>query len=198
MLPCSTDWRGRSSSPARRCGSRTPSPPTAWGSRACGRTASPATARSCWSASPPPDDESLVRQLVQWHAYARRRGLDLDLVVLDERPGDAADAAQGRPPGRPRRPAARQAGRGVRPGRGQGPGRRRGAPRAAARVVLGGGRGSLAEQLERPTGSGRPPAAAGRDRRSRTVRARRGPPRRPRACCSGTASAGSRRTAAST
>jgi cellobiose phosphorylase len=34
-------------------------------------------------------DESLVRQLVQWHAYARRRGLDLDLVILDERPGGA-------------------------------------------------------------------------------------------------------------
>ena len=34
-------------------------------------------------------DEPLVHQLVQWHAYARRRGLDLDLVVLDERSGDA-------------------------------------------------------------------------------------------------------------
>ena len=49
-------------------------------------------------------DESLVRQLVQWHAYARRRGLDLDLVILDERPGDAADAAR-RPTSRPAPPA---------------------------------------------------------------------------------------------
>ena len=34
-------------------------------------------------------DEPLVHQLVRWHAYARRRGLDLDLVILDERSGDA-------------------------------------------------------------------------------------------------------------
>jgi cellobiose phosphorylase len=33
----------------------------------------------------------LVRDLVRWHDYARRRGMDLDLVVLDGRPGDAAD-----------------------------------------------------------------------------------------------------------
>src|SRR6516225_6840970 len=38
-----------------------------------------------------PDDLSLAHELVRWHAYARRRGLDLDLVVLDERPGAAAD-----------------------------------------------------------------------------------------------------------
>jgi hypothetical protein len=37
------------------------------------------------------DDESLVGHLLQWHAYARRRGLDLDLVILDERPGNDAD-----------------------------------------------------------------------------------------------------------
>ncbi len=37
------------------------------------------------------DDGSLVRQVVQWHAYARRRGLDPDLVILDERSGDDAD-----------------------------------------------------------------------------------------------------------
>ncbi len=75
----------------RSCGNRTPSPPTAWGSRACGRTPSPATFRSCWSGSQAADDEFLVRQLVQWHAYTRRRGLDLDLVILDERPGEAGE-----------------------------------------------------------------------------------------------------------
>jgi hypothetical protein len=48
-------------------------------------------------------DESLVRQLVQWHVYARRRGLDLDLVLLGARPGDAAKQlkAELRPPCRP-------------------------------------------------------------------------------------------------
>ena len=35
------------------------------------------------------DDGSLVRQVVRWHAYARLRGLDPDLVILDERPGGA-------------------------------------------------------------------------------------------------------------
>src|SRR5262249_53058151 len=30
------------------------------------------------------DGESLVRQVGSWHAYAHRRGLDPDLVILDE------------------------------------------------------------------------------------------------------------------
>src|SRR6516162_8334497 len=36
-----------------------------------------------------PDDLPLAHELARWHAYARRRGLDLDLVVLDQRPGAA-------------------------------------------------------------------------------------------------------------
>src|SRR5262249_7673209 len=36
-------------------------------------------------------DESLVRQLLQWHAYTRRRGLELDLVILDQRADEAAE-----------------------------------------------------------------------------------------------------------
>ena len=40
------------------------------------------------------DDGSMVRHVVQWHAYARRRGLDPDLVILDERPGGDADRLQ--------------------------------------------------------------------------------------------------------
>ncbi|MCM3901578.1 MAG: hypothetical protein ND866_07710, partial [Pyrinomonadaceae bacterium] len=40
------------------------------------------------------DDETVVRQLVQWHTYARGRGLNLDLVVLDERGGELADQLQ--------------------------------------------------------------------------------------------------------
>ncbi len=34
-------------------------------------------------------EERLVQQLVRWHAYARRRGLEADLVILDKRSGDA-------------------------------------------------------------------------------------------------------------
>jgi len=36
-------------------------------------------------------DERLVRQLLQWHAYTRRRGLELDLVILDQRADEAAE-----------------------------------------------------------------------------------------------------------
>src|SRR5262249_12113494 len=36
-------------------------------------------------------DESLVRQLLQWHAYTRRQGLELDLVILDQRADEAAE-----------------------------------------------------------------------------------------------------------
>ena len=34
---------------------------------------------------------SVVRQLLQWRAYTRRRGLELDLVILDQRAGEAAE-----------------------------------------------------------------------------------------------------------
>ena len=90
-------------------------------------------------------DEALVHQLVQWHAYARRRGLDLDLVILDERSGDAVARLktdlQGALLGKPggvfslatatvqKEDAMLLA--------------------AAARAVLGGGRGTLADQLLR-------------------------------------------------
>lgn len=37
------------------------------------------------------DDETVVRQLVRWSVYARRRGLKSDLVILDERGGEPAD-----------------------------------------------------------------------------------------------------------
>jgi len=94
-------------------------------------------------------DEPLVHQLMRWHAYARRRGLDLDLVILDQRSGDAVarlktdlqascgDLLLGKPGGVfilaaakiPKDDAVLLA--------------------AAARAVLGGGHGTLAEQLLR-------------------------------------------------
>ena len=104
------------------------------------------------------DDGLLVRHVVQWHAYARRRGLDPDLVILDERPGDdddrlLADLQEG--------PAGPLLGK---------PGGvfvldARKVPAddvvllmAAARAVLGGGRGSLADQLDnRPAVAALPP-----------------------------------------
>src|SRR5262249_56213361 len=40
------------------------------------------------------DDETVVRQLIQWRMYTRRRGLKLDLVILDERPGEPSERLQ--------------------------------------------------------------------------------------------------------
>ena len=94
------------------------------------------------------DDETVVRQLVQWRTYTRRRGLKLDLVILDERAGEPADRLR------------RELQTGV-------AGEMLGKPggvffltadkvptddavllAAAARAVLGGGRGSLTEQID--------------------------------------------------
>jgi cellobiose phosphorylase len=96
-----------------------------------------------------PDDESLVRQLVQWHAYTRSRGLNLNLVITDERPGDAGDqlrddlqdSAAGELLGTPGGLfviAAEKI-----------PADDRVLLAAAARAVLVGGHGSLADQMDR-------------------------------------------------
>jgi len=37
------------------------------------------------------EDETIVRQLLQWRTYTRRRGLNVDFVILDERVGEPAD-----------------------------------------------------------------------------------------------------------
>jgi cellobiose phosphorylase len=103
------------------------------------------------------DDGSLVRQLVRWHAYAHRRGLDPDLVILDERPGGAdrlkADLQAG--------PAGPRLGK---PGgvfvldAGKISADDAVLLTAAARAVFGGGRRSLADQLDsRPAVAALPP-----------------------------------------
>ena len=97
-------------------------------------------------------DESVVRQLVQWRTHVRRRGLELDLVILDERDGEAAQrlrtelqtgaatASLGKPGGIFVLAADRLSSDDAV------------LLAAAARAVLGGGRGSLADQLDhRPT-----------------------------------------------
>ena len=103
------------------------------------------------------DDEEVVRQLVRWHAYTRHRGLKLDLVILDERASEPADRLRN------------ELQRGV---AGELLGKSGGVfcltadkvatddtvlLAATARAVLGGGRGSLTEQIDRP-GSLRRPA----------------------------------------
>ena len=58
----------------------------------CGATRSPAICRSCCCGSRTPRISSLVRQLVQAHAYWRLQGLAVDLVILDEEPRLPADS----------------------------------------------------------------------------------------------------------
>jgi cellobiose phosphorylase len=114
-----------------------------------------------------PDDESLVRQLVRWHAYTRGRGLSLDLVIVDERPSDAGDRLKADLQGGVAGPLL---------GKPSGvfvlsaekvPADDRVLLAAAARAVLGGGRGSLADQIDRQPAAAtiappmtRPPVAA--------------------------------------
>ena len=93
-------------------------------------------------------DEAIVRQLVQWRIYTRRQGLKLDLVILDERAVELADLLRDELQAGPA-------------------GEMFGKPdgvffltadkvstdeavllAAAARVVLGGNRGSLTEQID--------------------------------------------------
>jgi cellobiose phosphorylase len=101
-----------------------------------------------------PADEGLVRQLVQWHAYTRSRGLNLDLVILDERPGDAGDRLRADLQGGVAGPLlGKQGGLFVLAAE-KIPAEDRVLLAAAGRAVLGGGRGSLADQI------GRRPAAA--------------------------------------
>jgi len=100
-------------------------------------------------------DETVVRQLIQWRMYTRRRGLKSDLVILDERPGELWERLQkevetgvareifGKPDGVFFLTAEKVA------------------PddkvllAAVARAILGGDRGSLSEQVDRGFGSSR-------------------------------------------
>ena len=105
------------------------------------------------------EDEPVVRQLLQWHAYARRRGLELDLVILDERIGEIVErlraelqngvvgAMLGKPGGVFLLSAEKLSGDDT------------SLFAAAARVVLGGGQGTLAKQLDQhhSDGPGLPP-----------------------------------------
>jgi cellobiose phosphorylase len=94
------------------------------------------------------DDETVVRQLVQWRTYTSRRGLTLDLVILDERAAEPADRL---------RTALETGVAGGMLGKSGGvfllsagnvPADDAVLLAAAARAVLGSGRGSLTEQID--------------------------------------------------
>jgi cellobiose phosphorylase len=94
------------------------------------------------------EDEILVRQLLQWRTYTRRRGMELDLVILDQRAGEAAERLRtelqtgvaGEMLGKP--------GGVFFLGAAEVPADHARLLAAAARAVLGSGRGSLAAQLD--------------------------------------------------
>jgi cellobiose phosphorylase len=95
----------------------------------------------------PGGDGALAHQLVQWHGYARRRGLDLDLVVLDERPDVPVDRLKGELQNGPAGPLLGKPG-GVFVLAGAAvPDEGRVLIEAAARAVLNSNRGSLTEQI---------------------------------------------------
>jgi cellobiose phosphorylase len=97
------------------------------------------------------EDEMLVRQLLQWRTYARSRGLQSDLVILDQRVGEAVERLQtelrsghvsemlGKPGGVFLLSAAEVSAEDAL------------LLAAAARAVMGAGRGSLATQLDLPS-----------------------------------------------
>ena len=89
------------------------------------------------------DDEALARQLVQWHGYVRHRGLDVDLVVLDERSHDAADALRAILAAGPAGAAFQKPGGMLVLSAGRIPANDTVLITAAARAVLGGDRGSI-------------------------------------------------------
>ena len=101
------------------------------------------------------DDEEIVRRLVQWRIYTRRCGLKVDLVILDERDGEVADRL---------RAELQRGAAGEMLGKPDGvffliadnmSADERVLLAAAARAVLGGGHGSLTDQIG--TRDGPPP-----------------------------------------
>jgi cellobiose phosphorylase len=96
-------------------------------------------------------DAALIHELMKWHAYIRRRGLTADLVVLDKRASDSSASMK---------KEIEAAGYGAMVGKPGGLFLVEGGNisaedatliAAAARVVLGPGRGALADHLDVPT-----------------------------------------------
>jgi cellobiose phosphorylase len=89
------------------------------------------------------DDGALAHQLVQWHGYARRRGMDVDLVIL----GEVIDRLMGQLQSGPAGSLLGKPGGVFVLDASTVPDDGRILIEAAARAVLRGDRGSLAEQL---------------------------------------------------
>jgi cellobiose phosphorylase len=104
------------------------------------------------------NDGSLVRQLVQWHGYVHRRGLDPDLVILDERPSGDADQLKADLQASPAGPLLGKPGGVFVLDAAKVSADDAVLLTAAARAVLGGDGRSLADQLDdQPDGAALPP-----------------------------------------
>jgi len=95
------------------------------------------------------DGESVVRQLVKWHSYTRGRGLNLDLVILDERPSEARDRLKAELESGVAGPILGKPGGVFVMAAEKVPADDRVLLAATARAVLGGRNGSLADKLDR-------------------------------------------------
>src|SRR4029434_2792387 len=104
------------------------------------------------------DDETVVRQLVQWRIYTGRRGLKLDLVILDERGGEPSDQLRKELETGVAREMFGKAGGVFFLNADKVPTNEAVLLAAAARAVLGGNRGSLTEQIDHRATPGTVPA----------------------------------------
>jgi len=93
-------------------------------------------------------DETLARAVLKWHAFSRARGLTVDLVFMDERPGDAGERFKAELEGGVAAELHRKPGGVFVLAAAKIAADDRVLLNAAARVVLGGGLGSLADQVD--------------------------------------------------
>ena len=96
------------------------------------------------------EDETIVRQLLQWRTYTRRRGLNLDLVILDERAIEPANRLRTELETRIAGTVLGKSGGVFFLTADKVPADDAVLLAAAARVVLRGDRGSLADQIDHP------------------------------------------------
>ena len=104
------------------------------------------------------NDETVVRQLLQWRIYTRRRGLKLDLVILDERGAEPSEKLRNELETGVAREMVGKSGGVFFLKADKVPTDEAVLLAAAARAVLGGDRGSLAEQIDHPVTAGTVPS----------------------------------------
>jgi cellobiose phosphorylase len=102
-------------------------------------------------------DEALVEQLVRWRLHTRRRGLELDLVLLDQRSAESTESLRTELQSGPAGELLGKSGGVFLLSSETMPGEDTILLAAAARAVLGDGRGSLAQHLDKEAASSSSP-----------------------------------------